>query len=173
MDTRISAPAAPRRWDISAALRPYSGALALIAALFLTDRSSKIAARHFLAGTDGVPLLPFFHLSYVENTGTAFGLFTGANAFFIAFTLAVLCYLAWNWRQLAEQLGGQATLALIAAGALGNLYDRVFIGRVIDFLDFRIWPVFNIADSCICVGAACMALQMLRHGKDGTKEKAK
>jgi len=170
MDTPISAPAAPRRWDINAALRPHYGALALIAALFLADRGGKIVARRFLAGTDGVPLLPFFHLSYVENTGTAFGLLSGANTFFIIFTTAVLAYLAWNWRPLTEQAGGQSALALIAAGALGNLYDRVFIGRVIDFLDFRVWPVFNIADSCICVGAAYLALGLLRHGKTETKE---
>lgn len=170
MDIPMSAPAARKRWDIKAFLHEHGGALSLIACAFAADRLSKFWAVRSLAGTPGLPLLPFFHFSYVENTGTAFGLLSGANAFFIVFTVAVLAFLGWNWRQFVAQAGGSAAPALIAAGALGNLYDRIFLGKVIDFLDFRVWPVFNIADSCICIGAALLALKLLRREEPAAKE---
>ena len=171
MDIQTSAPAAPKRLDIKTFLRAHAGELALVACTLAADRASKVWAQSALAGTAGITVLPFFHLSYVENTGTAFGLLSGANAFFIIFTLAVLAFLAWNWRQFTEQAGGYAAPALIASGALGNLYDRIFIGKVIDFLDFRVWPVFNIADSCICIGAALLALKLLRRDHPAAEEK--
>jgi len=145
--------------------------LLLLTGVLAIDRTSKAAALKFLADEHGIPVLPFFHLTYVENTGTIFGLMNGANAFFIVFTLVVLMFLGWQWRQLSEQRGGQAALSLITGGALGNLYDRVFLGHVIDFLDFRVWPVFNIADSCICIGAALLALGLLRPAKQDVQEK--
>jgi signal peptidase II len=105
-----------------------------------------------------IPLLPFFELSYVENTGAAFGLGRGANGLFIAVSAVMIAVLARQLRRWPKdavflQAGG----TLVLAGALGNLYDRVAYKYVVDFLYVHHWPVFNVADSCITVGACLLA----------------
>jgi signal peptidase II len=137
-------------------LTPTRRALAL-GAIFAADRLTKLWALSWLAPRRTLRVLPFLHLTYVENTGAAFGIGTRRNSFFIALTAALiagLLYLqgAWARKNGWVRLG----LILVAGGALGNLYDRVCYGYVVDFLDFLVWPVFNVADSCVCVGAACL-----------------
>lgn len=122
--------------------------LAFIVLVFIFDRISKIAALHYLSSS-GVPVIPgIFHLTLVQNTGAAFGILKNEPKFLtgvsIAAVLAILFFLrrrSFPW-------------ALVIGGALGNLYDRLRYGTVIDFLDFRVWPVFNLADAAICVGVA-------------------
>lgn len=135
---------------------------AALLSLFAADRLTKYWALHWLEPRGAVPLLPFFHLTYVENTGAAFGIGHRRNGFFIGFSivlLAALLYMQRKWRK--ENLWLQTGLLLVSAGALGNLYDRIAYGFVVDFLDFRVWPVFNVADSCVSVGAACLAWGMV------------
>lgn len=131
---------------------------AVLVAIFVADRLTKIWALEWLMPRASVPLLPFFHLTYVENTGAAFGIGFSKNGFFAVLSLVllgVLFYLqkVWAGRNVWIRLG----LLLVAGGAIGNLYDRVAYGFVVDFLDFRVWPVFNVADSCVTVGACCLA----------------
>lgn len=130
----------------------------IVLGLFVLDRLTKYWALEWLRPRRGVELLPFFHLTYIENTGAAFGVGTGRNGFFIVFSvilLAGLYHYSKMWPR--ENRWLQAGLLLVAGGALGNLYDRLAYGYVVDFLDFRVWPVFNVADSCISVGACCLA----------------
>ena len=102
------------------------------------------------------PILPnVFHLTLVHNTGVAFGLLQGYGLLITLGTCAVIVGLWWS-RFFTLSTG------LILGGAIGNLIDRLRIGAVIDFLDFRIWPVFNLADSCITIGALLMAWQILK-----------
>lgn len=132
---------------------------ALFLFLFAADRASKYWASHWLQPRFSLPVFPFFHLTYVENTGAAFGVGARRNGFFIVFSaalLAVLFYLQRSWPKENRWLRYGALL--VTAGAVGNLYDRVAYGFVVDFLDFRVWPVFNVADSCVSVGACCLAL---------------
>lgn len=139
-------------------LRSLPLRLGAIAVLLAIDRASKLWAVIWLRPRGSIPVLPFFHLTYLENTGAAFGLGRDLNVFFTIVTvlmLGVLAYLHWAWRDKGSWI--LAGLALVGAGALGNLYDRLFYGFVVDFLDFRIWPVFNVADSCVTVGACCLA----------------
>ncbi|MBI4371834.1 MAG: signal peptidase II [Elusimicrobia bacterium] len=132
-------------------------ARASVALLLLAlDRAAKLWAASALRGRDEIELLPFFGLSYVENTGAAFGLGRGANGFFVAASvvlIAVLVRLMRRWRGPRLEWGG----ILVLTGALGNLYDRLAYGRVVDFLHLHHWPVFNVADSCITVGALLLA----------------
>jgi len=105
-----------------------------------------------------IPVLPFFELTYVENTGAAFGLGRGANGAFIAVSVVLIAVLVrllrrWPKGDLWLQAGG----LLVLSGALGNLYDRLAYKYVVDFLYVHHWPVFNVADSCICVGAGLLA----------------
>ena len=110
-------------------------------------------------------MLPgIFHLTLVENTGVAFGLFRGQGLAVTLATLAVLGGLGASALRSRPQPGRwmHLGLGLILGGAAGNLIDRARLGAVVDFLDFRVWPVFNVADSCITAGAVLVALQLLR-----------
>ena len=132
-----------------------------ILGLFAVDRLTKYWALHWLKYNSSIPALPFFHLTYVENTGAAFGIGFHRNKLFIAISaalLAVLFYLQRQWSRRSPWL--EAGVLLVIGGALGNLYDRIAYGYVVDFLDFRVWPVFNFADSCVTVGAFCLAWGM-------------
>ena len=127
-------------------------------ALLAADRLTKLWALRDLRLNGSVPVLPFFELSYVENTGAAFGLGHGANGLFIAISTGLIVLLArllrrWPKDDLCLQAGG----TLVLAGAFGNLYDRLFYRYVVDFLYVHHWPVFNVADSCITVGACLLA----------------
>jgi len=129
--------------------------------VFLLDRASKAWVLKALY-MKSVQVLPFFHLSYAENTGVAFGMFRDSNLFFIIFSSALVAVLLYVRRAIqAHGVLATAGLALVLGGALGNLFDRIAYGFVVDFLDFSFFPaVFNAADSAITVGAVLMALGM-------------
>jgi signal peptidase II len=149
---------------------PYA---ALILVVFGLDRGSKwlIHSRLLLNQTifiiDG-----FFNITYVRNTGVAFGILDAASLPLKSVALAILTIAAiagvilYSLRTPASQKLLQVALSLILAGALGNLYDRINYGYVIDFIEvyFRNyrWPSFNIADSAITVGVALLALEIFR-----------
>ncbi|MDX6769596.1 MAG: signal peptidase II [Elusimicrobiota bacterium] len=137
-------------------MRPLRFPVVLV--LLALDRATKVWAMRELAPVGTIPLLPFFDLTYVENTGAAFGLGRGGNGFFVLVSVGLTAALVWMMRKwpldkLWLQWGG----LLVVAGALGNLYDRVAYAFVVDFLHLHRWPVFNVADSCISVGACLLA----------------
>lgn len=136
-------------------LRSWAGVLAVALAVSAADRMTKIAACALLAQGQSIPVLPgLFHITLVFNTGAAFGLLKDQQAFFIAVSiLAIAAIVFYLWTRRTDARGIQVALGLIMGGAFGNLFDRVTRGHVIDFLDFRIWPVFNVADTAITVGA--------------------
>ena len=131
--------------------------------MLAADQATKRLALEFLSRVPTVPVLPgIFHLTLVRNSGVAFGLFQGHGLWI---TLGTLLVLAGLFRTALRPGGAKwisLCLALILGGAISNLIDRMRFGGVIDFLDFRIWPVFNLADSCITVGAALLAVGFWR-----------
>ena len=134
---------------------------AAVVALLGLDRATKIWAATSLKAVGTIPLIPFFDLTYVENTGAAFGLGRGANKLLTAVSVGLviaLQVLRRRWPKNDPWL--QWGALLVTAGAVGNLYDRLLFGFVVDFLHLHHWPVFNIADSCISVGAAMLAWGM-------------
>jgi len=111
-----------------------------------------------------------FYLTIVENKGTAFGLFSTHPRFFFFLCLGAVIFLFYYlFLKKKKEMGLQFPLALILAGAAGNLLDRLRLGFVIDFLDFRIWPVFNFADVFICTGIGIAMIKLLR--STGVSEK--
>lgn len=134
---------------------------ALVLAVFFLDRLTKTLTLEHLY-LRSAPVLPFLKLTYVENTGVAFGMFRGSNNFFIAFSVILIAALLVFRRKCSvRSLTASAGLALVLGGALGNLYDRLAYGFVVDFLDFSFFPaVFNVADSAITTGAVFLALGM-------------
>ncbi len=145
----------------------------LIAAMVLMlDRIAKWAVASNLALHDSVPVIPgFFRLTHVQNTGAAFGLFAespaqwkvGALVSFSMLALVVVSALLWKHSHSFSTT--TIGLSLILGGAMGNLWDRMFTGHVVDFLDFYVgsyhWPAFNVADSAIVIGAILLVSEIV------------
>ena len=145
----------------------------IILAVFFLDRISKVWVLRTVAFKP-VQVLSFFHLTYAQNTGVAFGMFHDSNLFFIAFSMALVAVLLLLRRRIeAHGRAASLGLALVLGGALGNLYDRIAYGFVVDYFDFSFFPaVFNVADSAITVGAALMALGMKDEKAGGRQPEA-
>ena len=140
--------------------------IGIIPFIFLLDRFSKIwICGHFSPGEGWLIWPGIFHLTLVHNTGAAFGILK--NYGFILIIVSIVCAAALAIYLRHAILTNSVTIrsfasALVMAGALGNLTDRLRYGYVIDFLDFRIWPVFNIADTSISVGVGLIAVTLFK-----------
>ena len=135
----------------------------IVTAILALDQFTKFLASKNLFLNQSIPVISqVFHFTLIHNKGAAFGILKErVPLFIIASTLAIiLLYL--NIKKHRKTSLYSISLGLILSGALGNLIDRLFLGYVIDFLDFRIWPVFNIADSAITVGAILLGWSMIR-----------
>lgn len=131
--------------------------LTVIAIVFL-DRMTKVFFSNLLELGESLPVVyKVFHFSLVHNTGIAFGLFKDNSFVYLVIPMIAVVLLVYNiyYYRKFEELSRLYIIgfSLILGGALGNLWDRLVFGYVIDFFDFRIWPVFNIADSAITIGA--------------------
>jgi signal peptidase II len=142
--------------------------------LYALDQWTKHLVLRFVSPEEPrIIISNFFHLVNVTNTGAAFGSFRNNNTFFIAISsLAGLVVLALLVRRRARDLWGDISLALLLAGILGNLTDRLLYGHVIDFLLFDLhvrfahpWPAFNVADSCISVAVVCFIIHSFWQSK--------
>lgn len=145
--------------------------------VFILDQATKFAAAHLLAAQPTWPVLKgIFHLTLVRNTGAAFGFLQGGAFFFVIISLfcIVVIILALFRASLFSKVFAldardgwvRTSLGLILGGACGNLADRLRLSCVVDFLDFRIWPVFNLADSAITIGGIIFFLKILKCEKN-------
>lgn len=137
---------------------------------FLFDQITKVLVfKHLHQGQTREILSGVFRLRPWTQTGMAWGLFGGHNLALTIVSAAAIITVIAIFLLYALRLDGQTTfaLALITGGASGNLCDRLLVGRVRDFLDFYLirWPIFNIADVLICVGAGLMIWTILRESK--------
>jgi len=142
----------------------FGGILSIAGAVLLVDRFTKAWVRHHFQLGESKRIAAWFYLTYVQNTGTAFGLFQGNNKALLILAFVILGALLYGARGLTERGGfwGALGVALVLGGAVGNVMDRMHFGQVIDFLDFRVWPVFNIADSAISIGTLSIMIGLLR-----------
>ncbi len=122
--------------------------------ILFIDLATKYWAYNYLQEVGSIPVIEnIFHLTYVENRGAAFGILQDQRWIFIVATVATLIFILWYLRQMDPEIRIlKIGLNLILVGAIGNLIDRVYLGFVVDFIDFRIWPVWNVADMAIVVG---------------------
>jgi signal peptidase II len=149
----------------------------LSAVVLIVDQCSKLIADALLQFNQPVPLLPFLDLRMVYNPGAAFSFLSDASGwqrwFFVGLTLLVsLVLVVWLRRLTAGQARLAVALSLILGGAAGNLIDRMVYGHVIDFIDLYYgdwhWPVFNLADSAITLGAGLLILDAILSRDKGT-----
>ena len=152
--------------------------LAIIAVTVFLDQITKYLTILYLKPIDTQPLWEgVLHLTYVENTGAAFGMMKDSRwVFMIVSTVAIigiLIYLFWKKPQSKLEC---LSLSFIVGGGIGNMIDRTLLGYVVDMIDFRLinFAVFNVADSFVCVGAGLMVLYLiLEMVKESKAEKAK
>ena len=148
--------------------------LALI--ILLADQFTKVLIVGFYQHGDSTYVSSFFNVVRVHNSGAAFSFLAGASGwqrwFFTAIGVIAAIAIVWMLKSHAGQKLFSFALACILGGAIGNVIDRVLYGYVVDFLDFH-WrgmhfPTFNIADSAITIGAACLILdELIRVRKTG------
>ncbi len=132
-----------------------------------TDRVTKIFFSDLLSLGESLPIVRnVMHMTLVYNTGIAFGLFKNHGIVFIIIPIIAVVLLVFNifYYHNNKELSRLYIVgfSLILGGAIGNLIDRIAYGYVIDFIDLRVWPVFNIADSAITIGAFIIAIKCLR-----------
>ena len=127
----------------------FSSALLII---FL-DQLTKFLIKQNFKLHQSIPIIKnILHLTYVTNTGSAFGLFKGFNIFFILFSVIMIIVIFYYLKSvMKKEKLLQFSIGLLLGGTIGNLIDRLYFGSVIDFIDFRIWPVFNVADSAVTI----------------------
>lgn len=144
----------------------------LIVLVIILDQLSKLwIVGNFSLYESQQVISGFFNLTYLTNTGAAFGILAGKatwwrQAFFIGVAVVALGFIIYMYRRLKdESVWYEVALAFIAGGAIGNLIDRVRLGSVVDFLDVYVgrhhWPAFNIADSAITVGVTILLVMNL------------
>lgn len=131
--------------------------------VLIFDQVSKYIVQHNMTELESIPLIKdVFHLTYVLNPGAAFGMLPYKTLFFTVIALIMLLVIYFFYRRVpVEQIANRVALGLLAGGALGNLIDRLRFGKVVDFLDFRIFFVFNVADTCITLGVGILLLGMV------------
>jgi signal peptidase II len=137
----------------------------LSTALFivLLDQISKIYIRNLLLPGDSLPVIEgFLYITHVQNKGAAFGLLAGRQLVFILVTiLSIVLIAVYYFRTRESHPLFNLALGLAVGGAVGNLVDRLRFGGVTDFVDVRVWPVFNIADTAIVVGVVLLIVASL------------
>ncbi|MCA1726597.1 MAG: signal peptidase II [Actinobacteria bacterium] len=142
------------------------------------DRATKVWVESSLAGRPPIEVIPgVFRLRFITNPGGAFGLFGGVPALFLVATLLAVVAIVVAGRSVSLR-SVAVGLGLILGGALGNLTDRVIrgsdglSGSVVDFLDFGVWPVFNVADMGIVIGAGLVVLASARTRRETAEDAA-
>lgn len=151
--------------------------LLISVAVFVLDRLSKQWIIHHIISGQEITIIPrFFHLSHVYNNGAAFSLFSDTPSpekvrwMLIGFSIIAIAIVLLVFLKVGRRVSlTSIALALVLGGAIGNLYDRLAYRYVIDFLAFNIfgyhYPDFNVADSCIVIGAAFLLIEVFRAPK--------
>ena len=133
----------------------------VVIGILVFDQLTKFIVSKKIPLGESLPIIKnIFHFTYILNRGAAFGIFKNQVYFFVITAIVAIGFILAHLRY--RRVGrSRIALSLILSGALGNLIDRIRLGAVIDFLDFRIWPVFNIADSAITIGAILLAYTIM------------
>ena len=136
----------------------------IIIAVVVIDQLIKLLVVNQMSLYETIPVIEdIFHITYIHNTGAAFSLMEGMRIFLIAFPV-IMVIVAIVFMALKRKEGHplmMTSIALIAGGGIGNLIDRIFYGYVVDFIDFRVFSIFNFADIFVCTGCGLLILYVL------------
>ena len=137
--------------------------LVLAVVVVILDQWSKYYIQSQMSLGMSIPVIPeIFHLTYILNPGAAFGILENQRFFFVIIAVAMIAIVIYLYPRLpSKPLLLRLGIGLMAGGAVGNVIDRIKTGYVVDFFDFRIWPIFNIADIAIVVGVSCIVYTLV------------
>ena len=125
----------------------------------ILDQITKYLVSSYMSLSRSIPIIPkVVYLSYTQNTGAGFGILKGSNTLLIFTSLIIIGIIFFYFDKFLEEKLTYIPIALIIGGAIGNLIDRIFLGHVVDFIYIRFWPAFNVADSCISIGAVWLII---------------
>ncbi len=148
----------------------------IVMAVILLDQITKYGVQINEKLQNIVVIPGFFHITYARNTGMAWSLFSGYQAVFCLAAAAAIGGMLWYLIEKKPDRLTAAALSLMIGGAAGNLFDRLVFGYVRDFLDFYIFgydfPIFNIADSALCIGVGLLLIASLKEENDGKADMA-
>ena len=137
--------------------------------MLLLDVVSKLIIRKNISLGDGLAVIPgFFNIRHDRNTGAAFGILSDQRTLLILITIAALIFIFWYSFRFQNSRWMQCALGFLLGGAIGNFIDRIFLGSVVDFLQFGIeskrlfWPTFNVADVSVCIGAGMLIVFLFK-----------
>lgn len=152
--------------------------IVIMALAVFFDQLTKYLTVLLLKPTGSVPIIEdVIHLTYVENTGAAFGMMKNMRwLFMIVSSVAIIALLIYLFKKKSKSRLENWAIALIVGGGIGNMIDRVVLGYVVDMIDFRLinFAVFNVADSFVCIGAGLLMLHIILLGiKEYKEEKAR
>ena len=135
--------------------------------LLIADQAVKHLIRTTMVQGQSIPIIEnIFHITYIENPGAAFGILANQRMLFLILTAVIVGVMIYLYCSLSNKKSLTAiSLGIVVSGAIGNFIDRFMQGTVTDFLDFRIWPIFNIADIAICVGLALICYFIIIKGE--------
>jgi len=133
----------------------------IVTSVILLDQFTKFLALRFLQLNSPLPLIKnFLNLTLVHNRGAAFGLFQNQLFLFVLVSIFAIGLIFYNLKNKTNSIILKLSLSLILGGCVGNLIDRLRFGFVIDFIDLRVWPVFNLADSAITIAALFLTWEL-------------
>ncbi len=137
--------------------------------ILVLDIYTKWLVRIHIPKGSGYSIIPgFFNLRHDRNTGAAFGIFSDQRTFLIIVTIAALIFIIVYSIRFKNSRWMQISLGFLLGGAVGNFVDRIYLGEVVDFLQFGIqsknlyWPTFNVADISVCIGAGMLIVYLFR-----------
>lgn len=138
------------------ALYIFLGALAIV----LADQMAKFAVSTRITHWEGIGLI-----TYVQNTGAAFGIFKDATMLFIWAAVIVIGLVLYLYDRIPKRTDMWIYVGMVLGGAFSNLIDRLRLGFVVDYIDLKVWPAFNIADACVTIGMIGIIIYLLRKKK--------
>ncbi|MFH1454495.1 MAG: signal peptidase II [Armatimonadota bacterium] len=138
---------------------------------FLDQASKYLIIKNFYLSQSIPVIKPVLYLTYIQNKGAAFGLFTNLSLLLgIISFLVIVAFIIFSYKIIKLPVIYQIPLGLILGGTAGNLTDRIRLGYVIDFIDFRVWPVFNLADTALTVSFIWLIIAVIIAEKKEFKE---
>lgn len=145
--------------------------LAVALLVFVIDIGTKFWVMQVMELYQSIPVIPYFSLTYVRNYGAAFSLFWGQGGFLAVVAIAISLFIVFSlYKNPAKEKISSLAFSLVLGGALGNVFDRLYHGFVVDFFDVELfgwhYPTFNVADIAICCGAALLILSTFFHKKN-------
>lgn len=146
----------------------------MVIGIIVLDQIIKVLIRSTMYIGESLPVIKeVFHITYVQNRGGAFSILSGQGLILTVVPLAAIIFAIWYMeKHIDEHWSLFLSLSLIIGGGIGNLIDRILLGFVTDMIDFRFFPVFNIADIAVCVGAGFLILYTLIFSEDDAAKKS-